>query len=200
MPDGDVLSSRVSFAWRPALSLMRGGSAGPAVSPRIAKALVKSLKLRGGIAGLASYGGLVQAMSRGELSLSVARTEARQIGQARLSPNELLVRRAVERCLKETSRPLAADEAQQRIVVGVCHAIMNAELFELARPTLVEQCFASHDEFDGFVVECEALLRPVIERISEQLLSDPSGGTLRVLHNRRRDRVSTEALLTRSVL
>jgi hypothetical protein len=203
MPDGDVISSSVHHRWRSTLARFRAGASPEEVASHANRAIAEKLRSSGGVPGLAFYGTLVEARCRDELSLSEARSQARRIARSQeQTPFALIVLKAVDRWLTAPLDDAAALQPGTVLVAqAVCAELMNAELFEKVRPSLVGRCFADHDAFDNAVEHCRALIETGIGHISASLVRDPTAARLRASPIRRRSqRASTAAVLNQSIL
>lgn len=203
MPDGDVISGRVQHRWRSTLARLRGGATLDEVAAHANRALTQTLRSNGGIAGQATYGTIVDARARGELTPAEARVQARLVYRAQeQTPFALIVLRAVERRL---ASPIEGASALQpgtiTVAEAVCAEVINTQLFEQIRPVLVGQYFLDHAAFDHVVEQCHALVARGIAHISTSLSRDPSATRLRAAPIRRRARrPSTATLLNQSIL
>ena len=203
MPDGDVISSRINHRWRSTLERLRGGASAQEVASHANRAIAETLRANGGIAGQDAYGAVIEARARGDITPGEARAMARLIFQSQEPiPFALVVHRAVDRCLAApVSTGAALGPGVITVAEAVCHAVMDAELFERVRPALVGKHFADDEAYDRVIGDCRAVLAPVFARIGESLSRDPSANRLRAAPMRRRiRRPSTTAVLKTSLL
>lgn len=203
MPDGDFVSSTMHFRWRATFGGLRGSDTPGELAPRALKALTETLRQHGGIRAQAEYATIIAQRLRGELTSAEARQQARavELAQAR-TPFSILVREAVDGVLTgSVSGTAVLQPALLTVAEAVCSRLVDAELFEKARASLVGARFPDHDAFDRFVADCKAHLAPGIARIGEHLHREPTGHGLRARPLRRRARkVATADLLNKSVL
>lgn len=195
MPDGDVISRGIRWAWRPAYEGIQAHAPATIVASRVAKAVARSLRTTGGVPAFNRVVDLVRQRQDGRLSDQDLASGLRRLRREdRLVTHTII--HAATRCA--ALLPPGAD-TQKALASTIVHELARVELFDKARVSLVEDQLADADGADAYVAECVDASKVDLGKLADQLARSPTSSRFRAPAHRQ-PRVSTADLLNRSIL
>lgn len=195
MPDGDVISRGVRFAWRSAYEGLQAKESVKVVVGRLAKAIARSLRVSGGLPSFSDVAVIVRHVRTGELSPADAFTELRRL-DLRSDSHRALVIREAQRCI--VSPPNDIDAARD-LANGIVSGLAEAQVLSKAVPRLVSDGIASQSDALVYLQRVREAALPDFARIAEQLAANPVGQHFRA-PSHRGVRKSTSDMLDDSII
>jgi hypothetical protein len=194
MPDGDVISRGVRFAWRASYEGVRGGDSVAVVAGRLTKSVALVLRRSGGLPDLVAAGILVGRVQSGEVTPETGLDMARSLGRGPgIGAMPLL--EATQRCLLRDPTDV---EPIFAIAEEVLHVIVDAEFLGRLSPDLVGERFDGVAEAAEYIADCHSALQAPFRDMARKLVLHPDAQGLRAAPVRRRRR-STLELLSQSL-
>jgi hypothetical protein len=193
MPDGDVISRGIRFAWRSAYEGLQAQDTPEVVAGRLSKAITRTLRVNEGCPSFEAHVEVLEKCARGELThreafvaIRTVRVEKDALGSA--------VAQAAMRCL---SSPADVDPRHD-LARAVAAEVVEAHLLAKAVPMLVEDSGIRPADANRYVDSCRLALEADLLRIANQIAATPEGRRYRA-PARRRQRRSTAELLNEAI-
>lgn len=202
MPDGDRIERGMRHGWRPAYRRLKGGASPAELAPRLLKGLAATLRTEGGVPGLRAYGLVIESHAAGLLTTERALERIRRIQRSQPYGHlSMIAAHGVARCVTENGPGTTLVASGERLAAGsVCRELLDAELFERARPAVVGDLFETQNAYDRYTEACREQIGEHLVRLANQLLDRPTGEGVRAPAVRRAPRRSTADVLGDSLL
>lgn len=198
MPDLDMLDRVSAPGWHKPYRLLENGEVPPGEIGRATlHSLCRSLRLYGGVPGLDSIAEIIEQVQHGECEDADAFRRLRAVEQvANGHRHTRIAVRAANRLIVEIEQGGELDrDPALAVAYRFCRELIDHHLFGRARPALVGERFASHDEAVAYESVCMAAVAPYVARVAEDLARDPRATRLHAPRMPRAARRSTADLL-----
>lgn len=196
MPDGDVIKRGVRHAWRPAYEALSSGGLDADVRGVVAKSLTASLRKRG-LPPIAEAASLVGDAWSGRMTESEALDRVgATVGAVGGTRSAALLDVAVRRAILDGPSGALPDQA---VAEAYLNELVDADLMAKVRPALLENVDVEPQDVEEVITRWTQEVQEPIQRIAQQLVTDPSGVTLRAPPSRRGVRKNTATMLDESL-
>lgn len=189
MPDGDVISRGIRFAWRAAYEGLQGQDKPEIVAARLSKAISRTLRVNEGCPSFTSQLQVLMKYRGGELSQGEAFIAIRRV---RVEKDALgnIVAQATMRCLTSPSDV----DPRHDLARSIAREIAEAHLLAKAVPRLLEETGMQAADAQRYVDSCRLALDADVERIASQIAASPEGKRYRAPTHRRKQKTTEEIL------
>ena len=203
MPEGDRFDKKIRRGWTGAFGGVESGESTPEIAASdLATPLAQDLKKGGGFpgsdkivdivnacAGSRVYGDAFDALDRVGMEYGGYRHTLLHVQAAKT----LLLTERTSEALKERTF------AERRLMEQACHDLVDNSFFGVGRYQLIESGrFVSETEARQYERRVHEALGPAVNRITEKLLTDPTGKSIQVPRPRTR-KPTTQELLGRAI-
>lgn len=192
MPDLDILRRGVPSCFHVAYRLMRGGAPEEEVQTALTRGLRLALQRGGGVPLLDDLAALL--LNAPAVGLVPSIIQSRELLREDDSRHAQLGRRSLQRLIASGVAPSSHDEARHLIAGQVCNEILSHNIFSRAHATGYELAIP-HAEFESYVSRMTERIRPAVDALAGQLVSEPSASFLRTPRAPQLDRPSIEQML-----
>jgi len=201
MPDGDIIDRKVLRGWRTPMRMLVGVAPSAEVSTAAVKALVRSLKENGGMPALAELHEILELRlaNRVDAHSAFTRIEALERAYGHTRHAKLAAKAAKRLMIESVPGRRALSSLREALSERFCHDLLDHHFFDRIGPELGKH-FHGWPQAEARRIECKQALEPLVRRIARDLAQAPEGAHLKTPPEARPSRMTTEDILSQSIM